>query len=123
MDHSCAALPSTGVKFNFVQPLKPIQAFVVAGGNIFINAYILLPGAKAWTHLAPLPIYPGRNARASIIRGKMRVVGGESNRSTRLEVIFATLITNDLMIFATLTTNDLLPGRCSSITQHRGTSG
>ena len=99
------------------QPLKHIQAFVVAGGDDGSNKRLssvvtLLPGATAWTPLASLP-RALINARASIVAGgRLRVVGGASS-SFRSEVIFASLTTN----------NNLLPGRCSSITLHLGTSG
>ena len=100
------------------QPLKHCQAFVVAGGrdgsdNLLSSVVTLLPGATAWTPLASLP--RGLTAaRASIVAGgKLRVIGGlDDSRSYRSEVIFASLITKNL-----------LPGRCLSITLHRGTSG
>ena len=100
------------------QPLKYFQAFVVAGGvevwpNRLSSVVTLLPGATAWTPLASLPRGLAY-ARAFIVAGgRMRVVGGKSSSSYRSEVIFASLTTN----------NDLLPGRCSSITLHLGTSG
>ena len=59
------------------------QAFVVAGGwerhppfNRLSSVVTLFPGARAWTPLAdlPRPLYEG--AGASIVGGKMRVVGG-----------------------------------------------
>ena len=98
------------------QPLKHFQAFVVAGGwdgfDYLSSVVTLLPGATAWTPLASLPRGLW-GARASIVTGgRLRVVGGSSS-SYRSEVIFASLTTN----------NDLLPGRCSSIPLHRGTSG
>ena len=105
------------MRLDLDQPLKQFQAFVVAGGQYDGSSYLssvvtLLPGATAWTPLAFLPrgLYV---ARASIVTGRMRVVGFSSS-SYRSEVIFASLITNN---------NDLLPGRCSSITLHLGTSG
>ena len=104
------------MRLDLDQPLKHFQAFVVAGGsdetwNRLSSVATLLPGATAWTPLASLPrgLF---GARASIIKGKIRVVAGSSS-SYRSEVIFASLTTN----------NDLLPGRCSSITLHLGTSG
>ena len=100
------------------QPLKHFQAFVVAGGlnesNYLSSVVTLLPGATAWTPLASLP--RGLTAaRASIVAGgRLRVVGGKDDSSSRRsEVIFASLTTN----------NYLLPGRCSSIALHLGTSG
>ena len=112
--HSCAALPSTGVRLGLDQPLKSFQAFVVAGGrddgsNSLSSVVTLLPGATTWTPLASLPRSLSL-ARASIVAGgRMRVVGG----SRRSEVTFPSLTTN----------NNLLSGRCSSITLHLGTSG
>ena len=94
------------------QNLKSFQAFVVAGGGGLSSVVTLLPGAAAWTPLASLP-RELRYAGASIVTGgRLRVVGGSSS-SYRSEVIFASLTTN----------NDLLPGRCSSIILHLGTSG
>ena len=114
--HSCAALPSTGVRLDLDQPLKHFQAFVVAGGSGGSgpsSVLTLLPGATAWTPLASLPRGLAY-ARASIVAGgRLRVVGGSRSSSRRSEVTFAFLTTN----------NDVLPGRCSSITLHRGTSG
>ena len=115
--HSCAALPSNGVRLGLDQPLKHFQAFVVAGGyedgSGSSSVVTLLHGAAAWTPLASLPRVVS-SARASIFAaGRMRVVGGISSSSYRSEVIFASLTTN----------NNLLPGRCSSITLHLGTSG
>ena len=111
--HSCAALPSTGVRLGLDQPLTHFQAFVVAGGrdgSRTSSVLTLLPGATAWTPLASLPSGLAY-ARASIVAGRqMRVVGGYSSSSRRSEVIFASLTTN----------NNLLPGRCSSITLHLG---
>ena len=57
-----------------------MQAFIIAGGlnNIgdITSVVTLLPGATAWTELAPLPreLY---DARASIVGGRMRVTGGK----------------------------------------------
>ena len=100
------------------QPLKSFQAFVVAGGwdgsnNLLSSVVTLLPAATAWTPLASLP-RPLEGARASIVAGRLRVVGGLSSSSFSSEVIFASLITNN---------NHFLPGRCSIIILHRGTSG
>ena len=98
--HACAALPATGVR-----PSRPItrvsvycnvpthifQAFVVAGGrkdisNILSSVLTLLPGAEAWTSLASLP-RPLTAARASVVGGKIRLVGGYDGESTRSEVM------------------------------------
>ena len=83
--HSCAALPSNGVRLNLDQPLKPFQAFVVAGGfdgsNRFSSVATLLPGAPAWTFLASLP-RPVHGARASLHKGKMRLSGGYFGSNT-----------------------------------------
>ena len=99
------------MRLDLDQPLKHFQAFVVAGGDGLSSVVTLLPGALAWTPLASLP--SGLSAaRASIIKGKMRLSGGYHS-SYRSEVIFASLTIN----------NDLLPGRCSSITLLLGTSG
>ena len=94
--HSCAALPSNGVRLDLDQPLKPFQAYVVAGGydgntvwgpgNELSSVMTLLPGAAAWTPVASLPRRLER-ARASVA-GRMRIVGGFSSAS-RSEVIFA----------------------------------
>ena len=113
--HSCAALPSNGVRFDLDQPLKPFQAFVVAGGydgsDRFSSVVTLLPRAAAWTPLASLPI-PMRGARASLFRGKIRLTGGWTGSS------FFSQVTITLSI-----SKHVLPCRCLSITQHRGTSG
>ena len=110
------------MRLDLDQPLKHFQAFVVAGGNgsnyffgsnnLLSSVVTLLPGATAWTPLASLP--RGLSlARASIFAGgRLRVVGG-FNYSTRSEVIFATLVTN----------NNLLPGRCLSITLQEDACG
>ena len=107
------------MRLDLDQPLKHFQAFVVAGGrddgfNRLSSVVTLLPGATAWTPLASLPRSLSL-ARASIVAGgRLRVVGGQDDPySYRSEVIFASLTTN----------NNLLPGRCSSITLHLGTSG
>ena len=113
--HSCAALPSTGVRLDLDQPLTPFQAFVVAGGGEeffdsvsyswswkhFSSVVTLLPGAKAWTTLSSLPttLYA---ARASIIGGRMRIVGGTQDGglsiSSQVMRHFAFQITNDLCL-------------------------
>ena len=88
--HSCAALPSTGVRLDLDQPLKHLQAFVVAGGwhdgSKISSVLTLLPGATAWTPIASLP-RTWVNARASVVGGKMRVTGGYSGSAQRSEVI------------------------------------
>ena len=91
-EHSCAALPSTGVRLGLDQPLKHFQAFVVAGGyngsNYLSSVLTLLPGATAWTPLASLP-RPLYGAQASIVGGRIRVTGGYDGRggSRRSEVM------------------------------------
>ena len=113
--HSCAALPSTGVRLGLDQPLKPFQAFVVAGGwdgsNLLSSVVTLLPGATTWTLLASLP-RPVIGARASLVRGRIRLTGGWTGSS------YVSQVTITLSI-----SKHVLPGRCLSITQHRGTSG
>ena len=68
-----------------------MQAFVVAGGYKFTGIYYssvmtLLPGADAWTLLASLPkaMY---GARASIVRGRLRLTGGFDGSSFFSEVM------------------------------------
>ena len=62
-----------------------VQAFIVAGGWSS-SVQILLPGAKSWTPLAPLP-HALVGAQASIVRGRIRVTGGSpDNLSYRSEV-------------------------------------
>ena len=112
--HSCAALPSTGVRLDLDQPLKPFQGFVVAGGSggsrTGSSVITLLPDAKTWTYHSSLPRSLG-SAVASMLKGTLRLIGGYSG-SRRSEAIFAFLLTNDLMLY-----------RCSSTVLHRGTSG
>ena len=90
--HSCASLPSTGVRLDLDQPLKSFQAFVVAGGfdgsNRLSSVVTLLPGAPAWTPLASLP-RALRWAQASIVGGKIRVTGGYDGVARRSEVMIA----------------------------------
>ena len=91
--HSCAALPSTGVRLDLDQPLKPFQAFVIAGGRAgskrLSSAVTLLPGAEDWTHLASLPS-PVEGARASLVRGWMRLTGGwTGSRSSQVTIIYS----------------------------------
>jgi len=81
--HVCGALPATG-------------ALIVAGGITpnrapFINKHAssvlaLLPGAEDWTSLASLP-RPLRNARASIVGGRLTVTGGDSVGDYKSEVL------------------------------------
>ena len=73
--HACAAIPATG-------------ALVVAGGEGYISSVLtLLPGAADWTPLASLP-RPLDNARASIVGGRLRLVGGRDDGSSyRSEVL------------------------------------
>ena len=56
-----------------------MQAFVVAGGwdgsSRLSSVYTLLSGGTSWTPLASLPRALNR-ARASVVGGKIRVVGG-----------------------------------------------
>ena len=49
-----------------------VKAFVVVGPSSMLT---LLPGARTWTPLAPLPMEISA-LRASIVRGKLRVTGG-----------------------------------------------
>ena len=83
--HSCAAIPSTGVRlmlFQSYQLLNPLQEYIVAGGSTgssTLSVLSLPPGASSWTTLdASLPhnVYTGR---ASLVGGNVRVVGGSSS--------------------------------------------
>ena len=82
--HSCAAIPSTGVRlmlFQSYQLLNPLQEYIVAGGGTGSSTrsvLSLLPGASSWTTLASLlhNVYTGR---ASLVGGNVRVVGGSSS--------------------------------------------
>ena len=88
--HSCAAIPSIGVRLIFFQSyqlLNPVQEYIVAGG--YIGSYTdsvlsLLPGASSWTTLASLPrtVYQGR---ASVVGGNMRVAGGIGRNQVRIQ--------------------------------------
>ena len=80
------------MRLDLDQLLKHFQAFVVAGGidgygTPFSSVMSLLSGAPAWTPLASLQ-RSLRHARASIVAGRIRIVGGYSSRS---EVTFASL--------------------------------
>ena len=112
--HTCAVLPSTGVRLDLDQPLKPFQAFVVAGGwggyNALSSVVSLLPRAPTWTPLASLP-RPVYGAQASLVRGRMRLSGGWTGS-----------LVSQVTITLSISTH-VLPGRSLSITQHRGTSG
>ena len=79
--HSCAAIPSTGVRLISYQLLNPLQEYIVAGGSSGSSTrsvLSLLPGASSWTTLASLlhNVYTGR---ASLVGGNVRVVGGSSS--------------------------------------------
>ena len=52
-----------------------VQAFVVIGGRAGSFVLTLLPGARAWTPLARLPRRIS-GLQASIVRGRLRVTGG-----------------------------------------------
>ena len=96
--HSCAAIPSTGVRlmlFQSYQLLNPVQEYIVAGGHdgCAMGAHAagsdtdsvlsLLPGASSWTTLASLPrtVYQGR---ASLVGGNMRLAGGNGRNQVRI---------------------------------------
>ena len=71
--------------------MSTLQAFVVAGGredgfNYLSSVLTLLPGAPDWTPIASLPM-ASRNARASIVGGKIRVTGGYDGGASRSEVM------------------------------------
>ena len=74
----------TGQHSQFLRCLF-VQAFIVAGGAAqgkttkFVAT--LLPGARAWTDLAPLPAALN-DARASIVGGRFRVTGGQGHGNT-----------------------------------------
>ena len=62
---------------------------MVAGGQTsgYTSSVVtLLPGATAWTPLAPLP-RPLFDAQASIVGGRFRVTGGYDGGSRRSEVM------------------------------------
>ena len=87
--HSCAAIPSTGVRlilFQSYQLLNPVQEYIIAGGRIgsdTLSVLSLLPGASSWTTLASLPrtVYQGR---ASLVGGNMRLAGGSTRDQVRI---------------------------------------
>ena len=100
------------MRLDLDQPLKPFQAFVVAGGqgdgwSYFSSVVTLLPGAPTWTPLASLPT-PVAIAQASLVRGRMWLTGS----SLGSQVIITLSISNNL-----------LSSRSLSTTQPRGTSG
>ena len=72
------------MRLDLDQPLKPFQAFVVAGGwdgsNRLSSVVTLLPGATDWTPLASLP-RPVAAAKASLVRGRIRLSGGWTGSS------------------------------------------
>ena len=87
--HSCAAIPSTGVRlilFQSYQLLNPVQEYIVAGGSYTDSVLSLLPGASSWTTLASLPrtVYQGR---ASLVGGNMRVAGGYTRDRVRIKYL------------------------------------
>merc|ERR1712192_93387 len=75
--HACGALPATG-------------ALVVAGGQtssgLTSSVLTLLPGAAEWTDLASLP-QPLYGPQASIVGGRLRLIGGWDGSSPRSEVL------------------------------------
>ena len=87
--HSCAAIPSIGVRLIFFQSyqlLNPVQEYIVAGGRTGSDTdsvLSLLPGASSWTTLASLPrtVYEGQ---ASLVGGNMRVAGGDVRDQVRI---------------------------------------
>ena len=88
--HSCAAIPSTGVRlmlFQSYQLLNPLlQEYIVAGGYIAgstDSVLSLLPGASSWTTLASLP-RTCYQARASLFTGNMRLAGGVERTEVRI---------------------------------------
>ena len=90
--HSCAAIPSTGVRlmlFQSYQLLNPLQEYIVAGGyagSHTDSVLSLLPGASSWTTLASLPrtVYQGR---ASLVGGNMRLAGGMNRDQVRIKYL------------------------------------
>ena len=71
--------------------MSTLQAFVVAGGredgsNYLSSVLTLLPGAPAWTPLASLPTALV-DAQASVVGGKIRVIGGYGGGESRSEVM------------------------------------
>ena len=75
-----------------------LQEFIVAGGSIpsysrTDTVLSLLPGATSWTSIASLPLRLW-SPRASVVGGKMRVVGGSEDgelQGARGEVIALTI--------------------------------
>ena len=67
------------MRLDLDQLLKPFQAFVVTGGwdgsNRLSSVVTLLPGATTWTPLASLP-RPVSVAKASLVKGRVRLSGG-----------------------------------------------
>ena len=89
--HSCAAIPSTGVRlilFQSYQLLNPLQEYIVAGGSdgsVHLDSVLsLLPGASSWTTLASLP-HPAYQGRASLVGGNMRLAGGSTRDQVRID--------------------------------------
>ena len=59
----------------------------MAGGSYTSSVLTLLPGAEDWTSIDSLP-RPLRDARASIVGGRIRVTGGWDDAfSSRSEVM------------------------------------
>ena len=75
-------------------PIHILQAFVVAGGlshsysrySYLSSVLTFLPGSAAWTPLVSLP-RALTAPRASVVGGKIRVVGGYGGGSYRSEVM------------------------------------
>ena len=76
-------------------PIHILQAFVVAGGlshsysrySYLSSVLTFLPGSAAWTPLVSLP-RALTAPRASVVGGKIRVVGGNDEKgSARSEVM------------------------------------
>ena len=91
------------MRLDLDQPLNAFQAFVVAGGydgsNRFSSVVTLLPGATAWTFLASLPRQVD-SARASLLRGKVRLSGGYFGSNSYSSQVTITLCISKMFCLA-----------------------
>ena len=64
-----------------------MQALIVAGGYITSSVLTLLPGATSWTSFASLPLALHSHPQASIVGGRLRMIGGSGGGVARSEVM------------------------------------
>ena len=123
--HTCAVLPSTGVRLDLDQPLKPLQAFIVVGGEnresgMHSRVVTLFPGGCAWTYLARLPQGLWQ-PRLSLVSGRMTLIGGSIGGFDGGLVKSEVIINKWCKI--NLTNKYTFPGRYLSTILSHGTSG